>query len=51
MNKIEGKPKTLKELLQNTKYTIHYYQREYMWQEKHIGELIEDITSEFFRIL
>ncbi|ADG72514.1 DUF262 domain-containing protein [Brachyspira murdochii] len=47
MNKIEGKPKTLKELLQNTKYTIHYYQREYMWQEKHIGELIEDITSEF----
>ncbi|WP_299245090.1 DUF262 domain-containing protein, partial [uncultured Brachyspira sp.] len=47
MNKIEGRPKTLKELLQNTKYTIHYYQREYMWQEKHIEELIEDITSEF----
>lgn len=48
MNKIDGRPKTLKELLQNTKYTIHYYQREYMWQEKHIEELIEDITSEFF---
>ncbi|MCI7690907.1 MAG: DUF262 domain-containing HNH endonuclease family protein [Oscillospiraceae bacterium] len=47
MNKIEGTPKSLKQLLQNTKYTIHYYQREYMWQRKHIEELIDDLTSEF----
>ena len=32
MKKIEGSPKNLKQLLQNTKYSIHYYQREYMWQ-------------------
>ena len=47
MRKIEGTPKSLKQLLQNTKYTIHYYQREYMWQQKQMEELIEDLTSEF----
>ena len=47
MEKIEGSPKNLRELLQNTKYTIHYYQREYMWQRKHVEELIDDLTSEF----
>ena len=25
MKKIEGSPKNLKQLLQNTKYSIHYY--------------------------
>ena len=47
MKKIEGSPKNLKQLLQNTKYSIHYYQREYMWQKKHVEELIDDLTSEF----
>lgn len=47
MRKIEGTPKSLKQLLQNTKYTVHYYQREYMWQQKQMEELIEDLTSEF----
>ena len=47
MKKIEGSPKNLKQLLQNTKYTIHYYQREYRWQRKHIEELIYDLSSEF----
>ena len=47
MKKIEGSPKNLKQLLQNTKYSIHYYQREYMWQRKHIEELIDYLTSEF----
>lgn len=47
MKKIEGAPKNLKQLLQNTKYAIHDYQREYMWQKNHIEELIDDLTSEF----
>lgn len=47
MKKIDGSPKSLKQLLQNTKYSIHYYQREYMWQRKHIEELTDDLTSEF----
>lgn len=47
MKKVEGYPKSLKQLLQNTKYSIHYYQREYMWQRKHMEELMDDLTSEF----
>lgn len=47
MKEIKGSPKSLKQLLQNTKYTIHYYQREYMWQRKQVEELIDDLTSEF----
>lgn len=47
MKKIDGSPKNLKQLLQNTKYSIHYFQREYMWQRKHIEELLDDLTSEF----
>ena len=34
MEKIDGSPKTLKQLLLNTKYTIKYYQREYQWETK-----------------
>mgnify|MGYP003294072367 CR=1 FL=1 len=45
MKKIEGSPKNLKQLLQNTKYSIHYYQREYMWQRKHIEELISAVEQ------
>ena len=47
MKKINGTPKNLKELLQNTKYSIHYYQREYAWQFKQIQELVDDLTDEF----
>ena len=47
MKKIDGHPTTLKGLLLNTKYSIHYYQREYQWQRKQIEEMIEDLTSEF----
>lgn len=47
MKKIDGSPKSLKQLLLNTKYTIHYYQREYMWGRKQIEELIDDLTQEF----
>ena len=47
MKKIDGKAKTLRDLLQSKKYTLHYYQREYRWQRKHIGELIDDLTTAF----
>lgn len=47
MKKVDGYTKSLGELLSNTKYTIHYYQREYLWQKNHIDELIEDLTQEF----
>lgn len=44
---IGGQPKTLRVLLTGVKYTVHYYQREYMWGKKQIEELIEDLTEEF----
>ena len=47
MKKIDGTPKTLRELFTGIKYTVHYYQREYMWGKKQIEDLIEDLTSEF----
>jgi uncharacterized protein with ParB-like and HNH nuclease domain len=47
MNRIDGKPKTLQELLQGKKYTIHYYQREYRWGRKQIEQLIDDLTLTF----
>lgn len=48
MKKIDGNPKTIRELFTGVKYTIHYYQREYQWQTKQIEELIDDLTEEFF---
>ncbi|MCX6685052.1 MAG: DUF262 domain-containing protein [Methanoregula sp.] len=47
MKKIDGKEKSLSDLLSFKKYTIHYYQREYRWGKKQIEELIEDLTGEF----
>jgi len=44
---ILGKTKSVKELLGGVKYSIDYYQREYRWQEKHIVELVNDLTSCF----
>jgi uncharacterized protein with ParB-like and HNH nuclease domain len=48
MKKIEGTPKSIREIFTGAKYTIHYYQREYQWQTKQIEELIDDLTEAFF---
>lgn len=48
MNKIDGRTRTVQELLANAKYTLDYYQREYNWQLKQVRELIEDLTAKFF---
>ena len=47
MNEIRGNAKNLRTLLANTKFSIDYYQREYRWQTKQVGELIEDLSSTF----
>jgi len=47
MKKILGETKSIRELLNAAKYSIEYYQREYSWEAKQIGELIEDLTSRF----
>src|SRR5205823_10278955 len=44
---IDGKGKTVRELLAGRKYSIDYYQREYKWQTKQVGELIDDLANKF----
>lgn len=47
---IDGKARTVRELLTGRKYSIDYYQREYKWQQKQVAELIEDLTAKFLEI-
>jgi hypothetical protein len=51
MEKIEGTPKTIRELFTGVKYTIHYYQREYQWQTKQIEALIDNKRQELYEEL
>jgi hypothetical protein len=44
---IEGKGRTIREMLSGRKYSIDYYQREYKWQQKQVAELVEDLTGKF----
>jgi uncharacterized protein with ParB-like and HNH nuclease domain len=43
-NKIDGRSKSIKEILSNTKYGIDYYQREYKWRSQHVEALIGDLS-------
>jgi uncharacterized protein with ParB-like and HNH nuclease domain len=47
MKEIKGKEKSIRMLLENARFSIDYYQREYKWQIKHLQELIEDLTEKF----
>ncbi len=44
---IDGKGKTVRELLAGRKYSIDYFQREYKWQTKQVTELIDDLSAKF----
>jgi Protein of unknown function DUF262/Protein of unknown function (DUF1524) len=44
---IDGKGRTIRELLTSRKYSIDYYQREYKWQQKQVAELIDDLANKF----
>ncbi|EKN3392656.1 DUF262 domain-containing protein [Yersinia enterocolitica] len=46
-NKIEARHRSLFDVLNEQKYTVDYFQREYSWGEKHIEELVTDLTSTF----
>ncbi len=46
-NKIEANDRTIFQVLDNKKYTVDYFQREYSWQQKHIEQLVTDLTSAF----
>lgn len=44
---IDGRARTVRELLDKARYTIDFYQREYAWKERHVRELIDDLTGKF----
>jgi len=44
---IDGKSRTVRELLAGRKYSIDYYQREYKWQTKQVSELLHDLAGKF----
>lgn len=45
MKRIEGRARTVRELLDAGKYTIDFYQREYAWHERQVRELIDDLSG------
>lgn len=42
---IEGRARTVRELLDKAKYAIDFYQREYGWEECQVRELVDDLTG------
>lgn len=46
-SKIEAKDRTVADILDNEKYTIDYFQREYKWDREHIEQLIADLEANF----
>ncbi|MDO8416384.1 MAG: DUF262 domain-containing protein [Agitococcus sp.] len=48
-SKIEAKDRSVHDVLDNKKYTVDYYQREYSWQQNHIEQLITDLSSSFLQ--
>lgn len=47
MNEIQGRARTIRELLKGVKYSIDYYQREYKWGQKQVVELVDDLANRF----
>lgn len=47
MREIQGKARTIRELLKGVKYSIDYYQREYKWGSRQVQELIDDLSGKF----
>lgn len=46
-DRIDGTPRTVRELFTSRKYGLDYYQREYNWSESNIAELIDDLAGRF----
>lgn len=46
MNEVKAKEFNICNILKE-RYSIEYYQREYRWKEKHITDLLEDLTEKF----
>lgn len=46
-HKIDADDRTVFEVLNERKYTVDYFQREFSWEQRHIEQLVTDLTSTF----
>ena len=46
-HKIDADDRNVFDVLNERKYTVDYFQREYSWEQKHIEQLVTDLTSTF----
>src|SRR5579862_5075953 len=46
-HKIDADDRSVYEVLNERKYTVDYFQREYSWEQRHIEQLVTDLTSTF----
>ena len=49
MKEIRSETKSIHSLLNNSKFGIDFYQREYRWEESHVSKLIEDLSETFLK--
>ncbi len=49
-HKIDADDRNVFDVLNERKYTVDYFQREYSWEQKHIDQLITDLTSTFLDV-
>lgn len=49
-HKIDADDRSVYEVLNERKYSVDYFQREYSWEQKHIDQLITDLTSTFLDV-
>lgn len=49
-HKIDADDRSVFDVLNGRKYTVDYFQREYSWEQKHIEQLITDLTTTFLDV-
>ncbi|MGJ8724455.1 MAG: DUF262 domain-containing protein [Roseibacillus sp.] len=46
-HRIEANDRTIFQVLDSRKYSVDFFQREYSWGEKHMKQLVEDLSAAF----
>lgn len=49
-HKIDADDRSVFDVLNERKYTVDYFQREFSWKQKHIDQLVTDLTSTFLDV-
>ena len=49
-HKIDADDRNVFDVLNERKYRVDYFQREYKWEQKHIEQLVTDLTSTFLDV-